>query len=419
MHKNKRKEGMKKMRKIFKKVVAAVASAAMLAGLVAGMPTMEAKAGTLVGEKTIYVSVPDDNDYVINVWTGLVSDAGTDERVTWCKTMTKVQDKLFKITGEVYDDFAGTGDGNGLQVVAVDSGGSNVGEYKCSATDPAKNANWNAVSAAVIESGKTEVWLELDTTNWTIKVGSPVTITATDADIAQGVEDKIDAALALSATKENKAAYDTAKSAYNGLTDAQKALVDATKLASLETKIREIQAIIDAENAAAAGTITIYVQNSLNWEAMNLYSWNGSTEFFGAWPGRGMTACEKNSGWYSAKYQITAPTNIIFNNNNNGSQTKDIENVVAGTYWVTLTLVEGENNASAAFSTTAPSGWVDEEANEIETNAPSDPTTNNNNNNNNNGAPATGDATPYVAVIAAMLALGCAVVALNAKKENE
>lgn len=418
----KRKKGILKMRKIFKKVVTAVASLAMMAGLVAGMPTMEAKAGALVGTKTIYVVVDEARDsadkavngYALNFWTGGI-DFGANVEVEvpgWgggkAKTgLQKVQNNLYKVSVKVYDDL----DFGGIQVLALRDT-DNV-QYQSTATDDETLAN--AIKTSLLDTGSTEVWIKANA-DYKLEVTSPVTITVTDEEIAANVTAQIDGALALSATKENKAAYDAAKAAYDGLTDAQKALVPAAKLASLNAAIATIQAAIDAENAAAAGKLVVYVQNSQNWDAMKLYSWNGSTQFFGAWPGKDMTACTKNAGWYSAQFDISAPANIIFNNGD-GSQTQDINDVAAGTYWYTLS-VNDEGKIVATASTTAPENWVDEAAAEIKPVTPDDTNNGNGNTPAPTPAPTTADATPVAAAVAAVVLMGLAVVVLNTKKAN-
>lgn len=408
------------MRKIFKKVVTAVASLAMMAGLVAGVPTMEAKAGAPVGtdgQKTIYVVVDEATDgatqgYALNFWTGGI-DFGTNADVAvpgWgdgtAKSLQKVQNNLYKISVTVYDDM----DLGGIQIIALRDT-DNV-EYKTQNTDTDLA---DAIKASFLNTSSNEVWIKANS-SYKVEVTSPVPITATDAEIAANATAKIDEALALSATKENKATYDAAKAAYDGLTDAQKALVPAAKLASLNAGIATIQAAIDAENAAAAGKLVIYVQNSQGWDAMKLYSWNGSTQFFGEWPGKDMTACTKNDGWYSAQFDISAPANIIFNNGD-GSQTQDIKDVAAGTYWYTLS-VNDEGSIVATASTTAPANWVDEAAAEIKPVTPDDTKNGNGSGNGNTTAPTTADATPVVAAVAAVVLMGLAVVVLNTKKAN-
>lgn len=383
------------MRKIFKKIVTVVAAAAMMVGTIAGMPTTEAKAGELVAEKTIYVSVPTDSSAAINVWSGLDAGSTPDNAVVnWCKNMTKVQDGLYKITGNIYDDF-----GDGIQVVVIKDD-AEAGQYKADATE--KKVNWAAIKASILSTSSTDVWLTLVDGTYTLNVGSPVTITATDAKIAADAEALIDTALSKDATPANKAAYSAAKAAYDSLTAAQKALVPAAKVTSLTTKLAAI-------TASEAGKLTIYVTSEDNWSEMNVYGWDGAD--FGAWPGKTTTACTKNAGWFSLSFDITTATNLIFNANKDGdsNQTIDLKNITAGTYWVTVKKsVEGAK-CEAEFSTTAPAGWVDEAADNIEQSTTNNDTTT---------APTTGDTTPVIPVVAAIALLGLAVVIMNTKKAN-
>ena len=112
-----------------------------------------------------------------------------------------------------------------------------------------------------------------------------------------------------------------------------------------------------------------------------LYAWADSAN--NTWPGVEMT---KNGDYYEASIPVLADKMSMIVNNGDGKQTIDITdiNVTSGNVEITVSAEEQDGKLVASA-----------------------------------GAPATGDATPYVAVIAAMLALGCAVVAVNAKKENE
>lgn len=74
---------------------------------------------------------------------------------------------------------------------------------------------------------------------------------------------------------------------------------------------------------------TIYFDNTSNWSATYIYSWDGSTEFCGKWPGTAMTATATVNGKTYLTYTIdcgdTAPANpmVIFNNGS-GTQTADL-----------------------------------------------------------------------------------------------
>lgn len=413
------------MRKIFKKVVTAVASLAMMAGLVA-MSSFEAFAGAPVGtdgKKTIYVVVDEQTDsengakpvsgYALNFWTGGLAGITKDVEVPgWsggkAYSLTKVQDNLYKLNVTVYDDL----NFGGIQVLALRET-DNV-QYQTEVTD----TQAADIKTSFLDANSTEVWIKA-TAGYKVEKTTPVAITASDADIAGAVVAKIDAALALEAKEANKTAYDSAKSAYDGLTEAQKALVPAEKVKKLDKGIADIQAAIDAANAAAAGKLTIYVKSEDGWTDMNIYGWDGAD--FGAWPGKATTACTKNAGWFSCSFDITKATNLIFNTTSvegDAKQTVDINNVSAGTYWYTVKKSVDGGKCQFEVSTTAPAGWVDEAAAVIEQETPGSGTGSGTGSGNAQTTPKTGDATPVAAAVATVVLMGIAVVVLNTKKAN-
>ncbi len=352
---------------IFKKIVASLATAAMAVGMFAATPAQEAKAeeGT---EKTLYVVVPeeDTNNYAVNIWQGVSTSAPdcSDEAFSsWGnkpKTMTKVQDGLFKMSVTVWSNMSSS---TGMQIIAY-LDGANKGEYKVDATE--KNTYWDDVYKAFMATDSTEVWLEIEAGDtWTIKTTSPVEITKTDAEIAAEAVKLVDAALALDAKKDNLKAYEDALAAYNALTSAQKDLVDADKAAKVQKAVTDIYAAIDAANA---GKLTVYVKND-DWKQMKVYGWDGAE--FGDWPGSDLTALKNNAGWYSCSFDITKATNLIFNDGT--TQTVDWNGVAAGTYWVTLSEKDADGKYlvdDTNVSTKAPEDWKDEAAQEIENSAP-------------------------------------------------
>ena len=69
--------------------------------------------------------------------------------------------------------------------------------------------------------------------------------------------------------------------------------------------------------------VTVYAVNSAKWDTVCAYYWGGADV---AWPGTAMTKTGDTVNGFDV-YSITldkAPENIIFNNNNNGSQTGDL-----------------------------------------------------------------------------------------------
>ena len=204
-------------------------------------------------------------------------------------------------------------------------------------------------------------------------------VKSSDSAVAAKAEALIDEAIAVAATKANKAKYDKASSAYNGLTDAQKALVESAKVTKLNAGVKAINDILEAEQAAEdakyAGTVTVYVKKPAAWDKVLLYAWDRvSNTVFGPFPGTELTALTQNKGWYSCSFPITKATSILFGNGNgNGAnQSADWSNVKAGTYWMILDTQEGDGGKYKVdnVSTTAPSGWKDEKAQEVTTQAP-------------------------------------------------
>ena len=373
-------KGINKMKKnIFKKIVASLATVAMAAGLFTAMPAEEAKA-TDSTDKTVYLVVDEAHDeynWAMNYWNG-VSTGATQVNVGWDKTLpsfVKVQDGLYKMNITVWGDMKQ--DGNGIQIVAFLEEGSEKGAYEVSGKD-GKTTYWNDVYAAFSGAEK-DVWIALDYDAWTVKTTSPVEIKKTDADFAKEAEAVIDEAIALDATKANKAKYDVALGAYNALSEVQKALVDSAKVTKLNAGVKAINDILEAEQAAAdakaAGTLTVYVK-SPGWTSMNVYGWDGAE--FGEWPGKTLTPLTKNKGWFSVSFDITKKTNLIFNDSkkDGAEQTVNWEGVEAGTYW--LVLSEKADNGQYKVdnvSTKAPTGWQEEAAEKVENKAPVKTTT--------------------------------------------
>ncbi len=79
---------------------------------------------------------------------------------------------------------------------------------------------------------------------------------------------------------------------------------------------------------------TIYFENTTNWAEVACYAYrSGSGQNNGAWPGEVMTLVGTNAAGnevYSVKIEKDTYDRLIFNNNNNGRQSADIEEVVYG-----------------------------------------------------------------------------------------
>lgn len=82
--------------------------------------------------------------------------------------------------------------------------------------------------------------------------------------------------------------------------------------------------------SAASAQHTIYINNQTGWEAVALYAWgDGLSDPLGAWPGMAATGSETINDVVFAKFDMPAELNdktinLIYNNNNNGSQLKDM-----------------------------------------------------------------------------------------------
>ena len=394
------------MRKFFKKAVAFVASAAMMVGMVAGLGSTEAKAA-MTKKVTFVLSDSTGVDDVYVQFTGEnVSATITGSQVAlpcWGGTQ-----QAWKCTSEgsgkyslelTIDEAVGNGKYCTLKFISVRGTDCVVGK------DVATDSN------ADLFNGADEVYVTIDMVNDPSNWNSGYELLATDPTgiTAADVMAKIDAIGTVTYTAESKAKIDAAQAAVNLYAGAAS---DITNMATLTAAVAKYNELKAADEASAAGTLVIYFKNSANWDTVKIYSWASTgTEFFGEWSGKALTACTENDGWFSAKFDITCPVSVI-TNNGNGEQTVDITNVRKGTYWLTLGEKNGEGKYTFNLSTTAPAGWVDEEANELELQAPMPPAP------APAPAPDTADTTPYVVVISAMLALGAAVVVLNAKKER-
>ena len=166
--------------------------------------------------------------------------------------------------------------------------------------------------------------------------------------------------------------------------DGTKAIIEKNEAGSAETPTTEApttEAPTTTEKKEEAKTkdinVRVKLDSSLAWDKVNLYVWDETGANIAGWPGTAMT---KDGEYYTAK--VTVPAGLKINmivNNGSDKQTKDLENVDISSGSVEIAL-------AADLTATV--------------------------------TPVTGDATAVIPVIATMLALGCAVVVLNAKKAN-
>ena len=77
-----------------------------------------------------------------------------------------------------------------------------------------------------------------------------------------------------------------------------------------------------------SGTFRVRYQNTNNWDKVCVYVWNGNDKPLGEWPGKLMTEDSDGTYYYDLSVTGTGTYNYIFNNNNSGSQTSDITNIL-------------------------------------------------------------------------------------------
>ena len=81
----------------------------------------------------------------------------------------------------------------------------------------------------------------------------------------------------------------------------------------------------------ADGEVCAFFEAPNSWSTVKCWAWNGSLNYTGGtWPGAACTKVGRNNGKYVWKWSYTGtltsqPAFIIFNNNNNGQQTPDLD----------------------------------------------------------------------------------------------
>lgn len=77
------------------------------------------------------------------------------------------------------------------------------------------------------------------------------------------------------------------------------------------------------------GTFRVRYKNTNNWDKVNVYVWDAAgNKIVGEWPGNPMTMDTDGTYYYDLPVTGTGTYNYIFNNNNSGSQTSDITNIL-------------------------------------------------------------------------------------------
>ncbi|BBF43208.1 hypothetical protein lbkm_1895 [Lachnospiraceae bacterium KM106-2] len=104
--------------------------------------------------------------------------------------------------------------------------------------------------------------------------------------------------------------------------------------------------------AAAKKQVTIHVKDSVNWGAVNVYTYDGDGELAGEWPGKAMNL---KDGWYNYTFTTSSELNLVFNHDKDGDgkadeQTNNVEHVknTQSEYWVEITPGDGKKNELGA-----------------------------------------------------------------------
>ncbi|MCH5218282.1 MAG: starch-binding protein [Muribaculaceae bacterium] len=80
--------------------------------------------------------------------------------------------------------------------------------------------------------------------------------------------------------------------------------------------------LVACVTALAANAWTVYFTNPAGWTEVSVYTFNSET--LGTWPGKGMTK-NNSTGLWEYTSGTGSPKNIIFNNNNKGEQTDNLD----------------------------------------------------------------------------------------------
>lgn len=122
----------------------------------------------------------------------------------------------------------------------------------------------------------------------------------------------------------------------------------------------EVSITMHFKPATQWSDVTAYVTQTTNWSSIPGYD-----AASGKWPGVAVSNDTANDGWYTFTISMEKGRfNCIFNNNNNGKQTANIELDVSSDIerWVTMT--DDSDKNSTIISETAPEGWKSSDKNE-------------------------------------------------------
>ena len=410
------------MRKIFKKAIATIAAAAMLIGTVATMPAEEAKAATDV---KLYFKISDPESYGCNVWGGAQAKGG-DPVSTWTdgdqKHPSLIESNEYEGWGYITID--DTSKVEGLQVVKSNNPLRNEsnGDNLWNSAIKIKNlteAYFDAVSGKWYKEATLENEIPMPTLDNIFYVVGQEALTGKEWDLTNqaGKMTEVSSGVFEVTFKniparegdayEFKVFQDPDDFAWEKViwNDAYKkndnmgieikeksdvtfkvtvsgsniSLASVTVTKAVEGPSSEPESESQTPTTVAKKEIAVRVKldSSLAWETVKLHVWEEGGAPIGEWPGNAMT---KDGEYYTVKLEVSADAQInMIVNNGSDKKTDNIMNVDLSTGSVEIAV------ASDLKATVTP---------------------------------VTGDSTPYMAVIASMIALGCVVVVMNTKKAN-
>ena len=131
------------------------------------------------------------------------------------------------------------------------------------------------------------------------------------------------------------------------------AISNVTITFNADTKEIAVTSEATGEVAESVEYFTIHYRNTGLWGEVAAYGWYAGTEttVLGGWPGTKISEEADHKNWYTVELNDLAENagiGILFNNNNNGSQTADIMIEESGEYWY-----------DGALLTEAPATWDD------------------------------------------------------------
>lgn len=322
------------MRKLTKKIIVAVLSLAMVMGI------MSVSAFADPTPTTEVVVVLPDGTVANNVYlqinssdtTGAITCTNTTANpIGWGALYVPTKngnEYTFTFSGSL-----GPSDYTSMGIVICKDANA-IGGYKYYSQDNKSMFNDNA-----------KIWIKVDIVDNGIAAWPSLNATNTDpsAITAAQVMEKIDA-IGTVKFPESIDAINEARSAINSYTGN---VADITNMAVYTAAVARLAELEEASK----GKVTLFVKDDASWGKIGVHMWSGSTPF-STWPGKTADSLTGYEGWYAVEFDVTeVPASFkVTNGVSSGKQSNQIDNIVKGTYWVTVT------DNGAALSATAPAG---------------------------------------------------------------